>query len=63
MKTYKAQENNVFVHVERGQVVGKMIVLAVNDTIENYIEVSVDEAIEKYNYQVIEEEENGNIER
>lgn len=61
MKAYKAQENNVFVHVERGQVVGKMIVLAVNDTIENYIEVSVEEAKEKYNYQVIEED--GNIER
>lgn len=56
MKIYKAQENNVFVHVERGQVVGKMIVLAVNDTIENYIEVSEEEAKEKYNYQVIEEE-------
>lgn len=62
MKVYKAQEGNVFVHVGRGQVVGKMIVLAVNDTIENYIEVSIEEAIEKYNYQVIEEE-NGNIER
>lgn len=56
MKIYKAQENNVFVHVERGQVVGKMIVLAVNDTIENYKEVTIEEAIEKYNYQVIEEE-------
>ena len=56
MKIYKAQENNVFVHVWRGQVVGKMIVLAVNDSIENYIEVSIEEAIEKYNYQVIEEE-------
>lgn len=61
MKIYKAQKNNVFVHVERGQVVGKMIVLAVNDSIENYIEVTIEEAIEKYNYQVIEE--NGNIER
>lgn len=61
MKIYKAQENNVFVHVERGQAVGKMLVLAVNDKIENYIEVSVKEAIEKYNYQVIEED--GNIER
>lgn len=61
MKIYKAQENNVFVHVERGQVVGKMIVLAVNDSIENYIEVSIQEAIEKYNYQVIEED--GSIER
>lgn len=62
MKIYKAQEGNVFVHVERGQVVGKMIVLAVNDSIENYIEVTIEEAIEKYNYQVIEEE-NGTIER
>lgn len=62
MKIYKAQENNVFVHVERGQIVGKMIVLAVNDTIENYNEVSIEEAKEKYNYQVIEEED-GNIER
>jgi hypothetical protein len=62
MKIYKAQENNVFVHVGRGQVVGKMIVLAINDTIENYIEVSIEEAKDKYNYQVIEEE-NGNIER
>lgn len=62
MKVYKAQEGNVFVHVGRGKVVGKMIVLAVNDTIENYIEVSIEEAIEKYNYQVIEEED-GNIER
>lgn len=62
MKIYKAQENNVFVHVGRGQVVGRMIVLAVNDTIENYIEVTIKEAIEKYNYQVIEEED-GNIER
>lgn len=62
MKIYKAQEGNVFVHVERGQVVGKMIVLAINDSIDNYIEVSIEEAIEKYNYQVIEEE-NGNIER
>lgn len=57
MKVYKAQEGNVFVHVWRGQVVGKMIVLAVNDSIENYIEVSIEEAIEKYNYQVIEEDE------
>lgn len=55
MKIHKAQEDNVFVHVERGQVVGKMIVLAVNDKIENYIEVTIEEAIEKYNYQVIEE--------
>lgn len=62
MKIYKAQEGNLFVHVERGQVVGKMIVLAVNDSIENYIEVSIQEAKEKYNYQVIEEE-NGNIEK
>lgn len=56
MKIYKAQENNVFVHVER-QVVGKMIVLAKNDTIDNYIEVSIEEAKEKYNYQIIEEDE------
>lgn len=63
MKIYRAKENNLFVHVERGQVVGKMIVLAINDSIENYIEVSIQEAKEKYNYQVIEEEENGNIER
>ncbi len=56
MRVYKVQEDNVFVHVGRGQVVGKMIVLAVNDTIENYIEVSIEEAIEKYNYQVIEDE-------
>lgn len=62
MNIHKAQENNVFVHVVRGQVVGKMIVLAINDSIENYIEVSVEQAKEKYNYQVIEEE-NGNIER
>lgn len=57
MKIYKAQENNVFVHVERGQVVGKMVVLAVNDKIENYIEVSIEEAKETYNYQIIEEDE------
>ena len=57
MEIIKSQENKVFVHVERGQVDGKMIVLAINDKIENYIEVSVDEAKEKYNYQVIEEEE------
>lgn len=56
MKIYKAQENNIFVHVERGQVVGKMIVLAINDSIENYTEVTIEEAIEKYNYQVIEDE-------
>lgn len=62
MKIYKAQEGNLFVHVEPGQVVGKMIVLAINDTIENYIEVTIEEAKEKYNYQVIEEED-GNIER
>lgn len=57
MKIYKAQENNVFVHVERGQVVGKMIALAINDKIENYIEVTIEEAKEKYNYQIIEEDE------
>lgn len=57
MKIYKAQKGNVFVHVERGQVVGKMIVLAINDSIENYIEVTIEEAIKKYNYQVIEEDE------
>jgi hypothetical protein len=62
MKIYKAQENNVFVHVEKGQVVGKMIVLAVNDSIENYIEVTIEEAKEKYNYQIIKEDD-GNIER
>lgn len=39
-----------------------MIVLAVNDKIENYREVTIEEAIEKYNYQIIEEED-GNIER
>lgn len=61
MKIHKAQENNVFVHVERGQVVGTMIVLAINDKIENYKEVTIEEAKEKYNYQVIEED--GNIER
>lgn len=59
MKIHKAQENNVFVHVERGQVVGIMLVLAVNDSIENYIEVSIEEAKEKYNYQEIEEDEYG----
>lgn len=57
MKIYKAQEGNIFVHVERGQVVGKMIVLAINDSIENYIEVSIEEAKDKYNYQIIEEDE------
>lgn len=57
MVIIKAQENNIFVHVERGQSVGKMIVLAVNDKIENYIEVSIEEAKEKYNYQVIEGDE------
>ena len=62
MKIYKAKEGNIFVHVGRGQIVGRMIVLAVNDSIENYIEVSVEEAKEKYNYQLIEEE-NGTIER
>jgi hypothetical protein len=62
MKIYKAQENNVFVQVERGQVVGEMIVLAVNDKIENYIEVTIEEAKEKYNYQIIKEDD-GNIER
>lgn len=58
MKIYKAQEGNVFVHVGRGQVVGKMIVLAINDSIENYIEVSVEQAKQLYNYVVIEEESN-----
>lgn len=61
MKIYKAQENNVFVHVGRGQVVGKLIVLAINDSIENYIEVSIEEAKEKYNYQVIEEGEENEL--
>ena len=56
MKIYKAQENNLLVHIDRGQVVGKMVVLAVNDSKENYIEVSIEEAKEKYNYQVLEEE-------
>lgn len=56
MKIYIAQKGNVFVHVERGKVVGKMIVLAVNDSIENYIEVTIEDAIEKYNYQIIEDE-------
>lgn len=58
MKIHKAQDGNLFVHAERGQVVGKMIVLAINDIIDNYIEVSVDESKEKYNYQVIEDEGN-----
>lgn len=57
MKIYRAQENNVFVHKERGQVVGRMIVLAINDSIENYIEATIEEAIEKYNYQEIKEDE------
>lgn len=57
MKIYKAQENNVFVHVERGQVVGKMIVLAINDSIDNYIEVTIKEAIEKYDYKILDEYE------
>lgn len=57
MKKYQAQENNVFVHVGRGQVVGKMIVLAINDTIENYIEVTIEEAKDKYNYQENEDDE------
>ena len=61
MKIYKAKNGNVFVHVGRGQVVGKTIVLAINDKIENYIEVSVEQAKEKYNYQRIEED--GKIER
>jgi hypothetical protein len=61
MKIHKAQDGNLFVHAERGQVVGKMIVLAINDIIDNYIEVTIEEAKEKYNYQIIEE--NGNIER
>ena len=56
MKIYKAQENNLLVHIDRGQVVGKMVVLAVNDSKENYIEVSIEDAKEKYNYQVLEEE-------
>lgn len=58
MKIYKAKEGHVFVHVERGQVIGKMICLAINDSIENYIEVSVEQAKQLYNYVVIEEESN-----
>ena len=62
MEIIKAKENNLLVNIERCQVVGKMVVLAVNDSKENYIEVSIEEAKEKYNYQVIAEE-NENIER
>ena len=62
MVIIKAKENNILVHIERGQVVGKMAVLAMNDSKENYIEVSIEEAKEKYNYQVLEEE-NGLFEK
>lgn len=58
MKIYKAQENNLLVHIDRGQVVGKMVVLAVNDSKENYIEVSIEQAKQLYNYVVMEEESN-----
>lgn len=57
MNIYKSQEGNIFVHVERGQVVGKLIVLAINDSIENYIEVTIKEAIEKYDYKMLDEYE------
>ena len=56
MEIVEAQNGNVLVNIERGQVVGKMVVLAVNDSKENYLEVTIEEAKEKYNYQVIEEE-------
>lgn len=56
MEILRQKENHVYVHVGRGEVVGTMVVLAVTDSNDNYIQVTIEEAKEKYNYQPIEED-------
>lgn len=55
MRVLKAQQGNIFVNIDRGEAVGKIVVLAVNDAPSNYIEVSIEVAKDKYGYAPIDD--------
>lgn len=59
MKILKRKEGYVYVNKQTKKVVGGMIVLAVNDNEDNYDLVSIETAIENFDYKIEEPEING----
>jgi hypothetical protein len=61
MKVLKRKEGYVYVNKLSKKVVGVMVVLAVNDNEDNYDLVSIETAIENFDYKIEEPEINGDI--
>lgn len=59
MKILKRKEGYVYVNKQTKKVVGEMIVLAVNDNEDNYDLVSIETAVENFDYKIEEPEING----
>jgi hypothetical protein len=59
MKVLKRKEGYVYVNKLSKKVVGVMVVLAVNDNEDNYDLVSIETAIENFDYKIEELEING----
>lgn len=59
MKVLKRKEGYVYVNKQTKKVVGVMVVLAVNDNEDNYDLVSIETAIENFDYKIEEFEING----
>lgn len=59
MKILKRKEGYVYVNKQTKKVVGGMVVLAVNDNEDNYDLVSIETAIENFDYKIEEPEING----
>lgn len=59
MKILKRKEGYVYVNKLTKKVVGTMIVLAVNDNEDNYDLVSIETAVENFDYKIEEFEING----
>lgn len=59
MRVLKRKEGYVYVNKQTKKVVGKMVVLAVNDSENNYDLVSIETAIENFDYKIEEPEING----
>jgi hypothetical protein len=59
MKVLKRKEGYVYVNKLIKKVVGVMVVLAVNDNEDNYDLVSIETAIENFDYKIEELEING----
>lgn len=59
MRILKRKEGYVYVNKLTKKVVGIMIVLAVNDNEDNYDLVSIETAVENFDYKIEEPEING----